>query len=176
MPASRKDALVALQQQVPEICYRFAHEFLGQGLDVDKAAQAVGRPGEGQELLLDPQTQRVLRALTGAVPDVVRDERELYMQMVAALASYDPIDAFDATGQAKHVHELPAALRAAVKVKVEPLTGSVSYEIPGHKDRLAAVRLGLEHFADAAAGVSEEGELVQVVFEQEPAPDPSADQ
>lgn len=113
---------------------------------LDFAADAVGAPGKGTDLMRDPRTARVLAAILGSDREAMQDQRRAGIMMLAHLVAYDPADAIDhMTGAFLQLHKMPASVRCAVESYETKPDGSVKVKFVR---RLDALRLLFAHFAD----------------------------
>lgn len=126
--------------------FRFAEAMAADPeLDPGKAAIAVGRPGQGGVMLKDSRTLKVLSVMLADNRETFKDLRRATIQMLAQLACYDPIDAFDQFGQIRRIDEMPPEMRMAVKSYEVKADGSrrISWV-----DRTRVLELLLAHFGD----------------------------
>lgn len=146
MPATHADALEVLRTQVPARLFRFAETVAAQReTDLNAAAEAVGAPGQGERLMRDPRTCKVLAAIIGSDAEANKDTRKAALLMLATLCSFDPAEAFDQYNHPLPMHSIPPAVRAAIRsYEVKP-DGSVKITF---YSRLEALKLLFMHFGD----------------------------
>lgn len=145
--ATHADALTVLRKQTPPTIAAFVeHLAADPAMRLDVAAQAIGKPGTGVEIMRDPRAARYLAAVLGSDRDALQDTRRKAIQMLSVLCGYDPAGAFDkATGLVLPIHSMPMEVRACIE----------SYEIRADGTtrirfvkRLEALKLLFAHFAD----------------------------
>lgn len=162
VPATHEDALTSLRAQVPDRCYRFAEALAADPeMRLEHAAQVVGAPGQGTEIMRDPRTSRVLAAIMGADRDAMRDQRRAGIMMLAMLCAYDPAGAFDVMGRPLGIHEIPAIVRLAIESYETKADGTVRIRFVR---RLDALRLLFQHFADVDTKALAVGGFAHVHF------------
>ena len=162
MPATHTDALEVLRTQVPHRLFRFAeHLAADPEMSLERAAQAVGAPGKGTELMRDARTARVLCAIIGSDTEALKDQRRQTLLMLATMISFDPAEAFDKFNKPLPIHEIPPAVRACIKSYELKPDGSTKVTFTS---RLDAIKLMLAHFGDVENRALAVGGHATIVF------------